>query len=90
MFIQMIVVSTETYKGGLKVNELRHQNNLPTLDIHTVDLLEAIPEHLGDDEEEDKISSSNCRMRLLGTRLRVPEVIVSLRVPVYCVYQVQY
>lgn len=70
--MQLIVVSTETYKGGLKVNELRHENNLPALDIHTVDLLEAIPEHIGD-EEEEKISSSNRRMRLLGTRLRVPE-----------------
>jgi phosphopantetheine adenylyltransferase/dephospho-CoA kinase len=75
MFIQLIVVSTETYKGGLKVNELRRENNLPALDIHTVDLLEAIPEHIGD-EEEEKISSSNRRMRLLGTRLRVPEVVV--------------
>jgi phosphopantetheine adenylyltransferase/dephospho-CoA kinase len=75
MFIQLIVVSTETYKGGLKVNELRRENNLPALDIHTVDLLEAIPEHIGN-EEEEKISSSNHRMRLLGSRLRVPEVVV--------------
>lgn len=59
------------------MNELRRENNLPALDIHTVDLLEAIPEHL-DDEEEEKISSSNRRMRLLGTRLRVPEVVVLL------------
>jgi phosphopantetheine adenylyltransferase/dephospho-CoA kinase len=77
MFLQLIVVSTETYKGGLKVNELRHKNNLPPLDIHTVDLLKALPEHV-DDEEEEKISSSNRRMRLLGTRLRVPEVLVFL------------
>lgn len=69
---QLLVVSTETYKGGLKVNEVRLQNNLSTLDIHTVDLLEALPE-LADEEEERKISSSSCRMRLLGTRLRVPE-----------------
>jgi phosphopantetheine adenylyltransferase/dephospho-CoA kinase len=75
MFIQLLVVSTETYKGGLKVNEVRLQNNLSTLDIHTVDLLEALPE-LADEEEERKISSSSCRMRLLGTRLRVPEVLV--------------
>jgi phosphopantetheine adenylyltransferase len=76
MFIQMIVVSTETYKGGLKVNERRCQNNLSLLDIHTVDILEAIPEHTGDEEEEEKISSSSSRMKLLGTRLRVPAVIV--------------
>jgi phosphopantetheine adenylyltransferase/dephospho-CoA kinase len=80
MFVQLLVVSTETYRGGLKVNEVRHQNNLSTLDIHTVDLLEAIPQHTDEEEEEDeeeKISSSSWRMRLLGTRLRVPEVQVT-------------
>ena len=78
MFIQLLVVSTETYRGGLKVNEVRHQNNLSTLYIHTVDLLETIPEYTDEEEkeeEENKISSSIWRMRLLGTRLRVPEVL---------------
>jgi len=63
------------------VNEVRHQNNLSTLDIHTVDLLEAVPQNTDEEEkeeeEEDKISSSSWRMRLLGTRLRVPEVQVT-------------
>jgi len=79
MFIQLLVVSTETYRGGLKVNEVRHQNNLSTLDIHTVDLLEAIPEYTDEEkeDEEEKISSRSWRMRLLGTRLRVPEVQVT-------------
>jgi phosphopantetheine adenylyltransferase/dephospho-CoA kinase len=80
MFVQLLVVSTETYKGGLKVNEVRHQNNLSALDIHTVDLLEAISEYTDEEqkeEEEEKISSSSRRMRLLGTRLRVPEVQVT-------------
>jgi len=80
MFVQLLVVSTETYRGGLKVNEVRHQNNLSTLDIHTVDLLGAIPQNTDEEEkeeEEDKISSSSWRMRLLGTRLRVPEVQVT-------------
>jgi phosphopantetheine adenylyltransferase/dephospho-CoA kinase len=75
------VVSEETYKGGLKVNEVRNQNNLSTLDIHTVDLLEAVPEERDREEkeeaEEEKIGSSNWRMRLLGTRLKVPEVLVT-------------
>jgi phosphopantetheine adenylyltransferase/dephospho-CoA kinase len=88
MFIQLLVVSIETYKGGLKVNEVRRQNNLSTLDIHTVGLLEAVPEHTHEtggggggregekeEEEEEKISSSSCRMKLLGMRLRVPEVL---------------
>ena len=60
------------------MNEVRHQNNLSTLDIHAVDLLEAIPDYTDEEEkveeEEKKISSSSSRMRLLGTRLRVPEV----------------
>jgi len=78
MFIQLLVVSTETYKGGLKVNEVRLQNNLSTLDIHKVELLEAVPEYTDEEEkEEEKISSSNGRMRLLGTRLTVPEVQVT-------------
>ncbi|PSN44399.1 Bifunctional coenzyme A synthase [Blattella germanica] len=71
---QLIVVSAETYKGGLKVNEIRQKNNLSSLEIHAVDLLSAIPEQIGEEEEEEKISSSNRRMRLLGTRLKNPEV----------------
>jgi hypothetical protein len=43
-----------------------------------VDLLEAIPEETDEEErEEEKISSSNWRMRLLGTRLSVSEVKVT-------------
>ncbi|XP_069683346.1 bifunctional coenzyme A synthase isoform X1 [Periplaneta americana] len=76
--LQLIVVSAETLRGGLKVNEVRQHNQLSTLDIHSVDLLEALPEQKQDEEEEDKISSSNRRMRLLGTRLRVPEARPSL------------
>nr|CAD7610799.1 unnamed protein product [Timema genevievae] len=65
--MEMIVVSTETYKGGLKVNQLRKERNLSILDIHLVELLES--ESVGE-EEEKKISSSNKRLRLLGTRLK--------------------
>jgi len=56
MFLRLLVVSTETYRGGLKVNEVRHQINLSTLDIHTVDLLEAVPEYTDEEEEEEKES----------------------------------
>ncbi|CAG2059347.1 unnamed protein product, partial [Timema podura] len=68
--MEMIVVSTETYKGGLKVNQLRKERNLSILDIHLVELLES--ESVGE-EEEKKISSSNKRLRLLGTRLKPPQ-----------------
>ncbi|KAI4501903.1 hypothetical protein M0802_003238 [Mischocyttarus mexicanus] len=64
--MEMLVVSEETKRGGDKVNSLRLQNNLNELVIHEVKLLfdEDHREH-----EESKISSSNQRMRLLGTRL---------------------
>lgn len=66
---QIIIVSAETYRGGEKVNEIRKANNLPELQIQCIDLVE-----LETDEEgkEKKISSSNHRLDLLGTRLREP------------------
>lgn len=70
--LQMIVVSAETYKGGLKVNDLRRENGLSQLDIHTVELLEPLC-GVSHPEEELKISSSNERMRLLGTQLKPPQ-----------------
>ncbi|EFN84613.1 bifunctional coenzyme A synthase [Harpegnathos saltator] len=69
--LEMIVVSQETKRGGDKVNELRLQKNLSKLDIHTVKL--ANDEHY-DEHEEAKISSSNHRIRLLGTRLHPPRL----------------
>ncbi|XP_063236707.1 bifunctional coenzyme A synthase isoform X2 [Bacillus rossius redtenbacheri] len=67
---EMIVVSAETQRGGLKVNELRARLGLPRLDVHTVQLLET--DRPAEEEEEKKLSSSNRRLRLLGTRLRTP------------------
>ncbi|KZC12119.1 Bifunctional coenzyme A synthase [Dufourea novaeangliae] len=66
---EMIVVSEETIRGGDKVNELRIQKNLNKLDIHVVKL---IKDENHREHEEHKISSSNNRIRLLGTRLRPP------------------
>lgn len=67
--LEMLVVSHETKRGGDKVNELRLQKNLSKLDVHVVELAsdENYNEH-----EEAKISSSNHRIRLLGTRLQPP------------------
>lgn len=67
--LEMVVVSQETKRGGDKINELRLQKNLSKLDIHTIEL--AIDEDHNENEEA-KISSSNYRIRLLGTRLRPP------------------
>ena len=72
----MIVVSAETLRGGQKVNELRQQKNLGTLELHCVELVEdLLPAHMRDPEGEDwKISSSSTRVRMLGTRLCEPQV----------------
>lgn len=67
----MIVVSKETLGGGKKVNELRALNDLSTLKIHSIDLVEMEKDF---QHKESKHSSSNQRMDLLGTRLREPEL----------------
>ncbi|XP_014287632.1 bifunctional coenzyme A synthase isoform X2 [Halyomorpha halys] len=67
---EMIVVSSETVGGGKKVNELRVSNGLKALQVLSVEL---IPDIKLDEEEEDKISSSNDRLRLLGTLITQPE-----------------
>jgi phosphopantetheine adenylyltransferase / dephospho-CoA kinase len=73
---QLIVVSDETLRGGMKVNEVRQSNGLSPLQIHCVQLLEdLVPTHVRDMGVEDwKISSSSARMRLLGSLLKEPEV----------------
>jgi phosphopantetheine adenylyltransferase/dephospho-CoA kinase len=70
-----LIVSEETQKGGFKINEKRAENQLPLLDIHIVDLVKddeaVLQQNQGD---EDKVSSSNERRRLLGTLLKPPYV----------------
>ncbi|XP_039964772.1 bifunctional coenzyme A synthase isoform X1 [Bactrocera tryoni] len=69
--MDMIVVSAETLKGGHKVNEVRTKNNLRPLEIHCVGLVESTD--LSGGPKEKKMSSSNTRIDLLGTRLKQPE-----------------
>ncbi|XP_046394153.1 bifunctional coenzyme A synthase isoform X2 [Ischnura elegans] len=69
--MQLIVVSGETYKGALKVNDLRKERGLPQLHIHEIPIL--ANECKETTEEEDKMSSSALRMHLLGTTLKIPE-----------------
>ena len=69
MSLQLLVVSQETFKGGNAVNNLRKSKILNELDIHCIDLVEFNPSHV---EQETKVSSSNQRMDLLGSRLREP------------------
>lgn len=69
--MDMIVVSAETLRGGEKVNELRQQNSLNKLDIFCIDIVEATDKS---GPKENKVSSSNTRIDILGTRWRQPEV----------------
>lgn len=64
--LECIVVSEETRKGGEAVNKKRIENGLPALVLHEIQLLKDA-HHT--ETEEEKISSSSLRSRLLGTLL---------------------
>lgn len=65
------MVSEETKRGGDYVNKLRAENGLSQLDMHIIELVE-IEKDVAD--KEQKISSSNQRMDLLGSKLKPVEV----------------
>ncbi|EDV95882.1 bifunctional coenzyme A synthase [Drosophila grimshawi] len=67
--MDMIVVSAETLRGGQKVNEIRAANQLCQLDIFAIDIVES---NVNDGIHESKVSSSNTRIDLLGTRWQQP------------------
>lgn len=67
--MDLLVISSETAKGGQRINEVRKEKCLPLLDIFEVSL---INEPNPNPSEEEKISSSTSRMRLLGTLLKPP------------------
>lgn len=67
--LDLIVVSAETLRGGEKVNELRRSSGLQELKIHCIDLVEFVPDT---DVKETKVSSTNTRLDLLGTRIHQP------------------
>ncbi|KAK5850940.1 hypothetical protein PBY51_001774 [Eleginops maclovinus] len=68
--LQCIVVSEETRKGGEAVNKKRFENGLSALVLHEIQLLKDA-HHT--ETEEEKISSSSLRSRLLGTLLTPPK-----------------
>uniref|UniRef100_A0A1A7YG70 Bifunctional coenzyme A synthase n=1 Tax=Iconisemion striatum TaxID=60296 RepID=A0A1A7YG70_9TELE len=68
--LKCIVVSEETKKGGEAVNKKRLEKGLPALILHEILLLKDIHRN---EIEEEKISSSSLRSRLLGTLLRPPK-----------------
>eukprot|EP00088_Acartia_fossae_P044282 TRINITY_DN4696_c0_g1_i2.p1 TRINITY_DN4696_c0_g1~~TRINITY_DN4696_c0_g1_i2.p1 ORF type:complete len:485 (-),score=66.35 TRINITY_DN4696_c0_g1_i2:180-1634(-) len=65
--LECIVGSQETEKGCTAINEKRKEKGLSQLDIHCIELVEDV-ERRGPHEEE-KISSSSMRSRILGQRL---------------------
>ncbi|NXV79691.1 COASY synthase, partial [Atlantisia rogersi] len=67
--LQCLVVSEETRRGGEAVNKKRLENGLPELSLYEIFLVKD-PDH--SQNEEEKISSSSLRQRLLGTLLRPP------------------
>ncbi|RWS08013.1 bifunctional coenzyme A synthase-like protein [Dinothrombium tinctorium] len=69
--LECLVVSEETAKGGIKVNEVRESKAMKPLDLHIVTLLEESMRQ--SENEEDKVSSSTARLRKLGQLLREPE-----------------
>ncbi|XP_041938306.1 bifunctional coenzyme A synthase [Alosa sapidissima] len=68
--LQCIVVSEETRRGGEAVNKRRLENGLPELVLYEIQL---IKDAHHTEIEEEKISSSSLRSRLLGTLLSPPK-----------------
>ncbi|XP_005794666.1 bifunctional coenzyme A synthase [Xiphophorus maculatus] len=68
--LKCIVVSEETRRGGEAVNTKRAENDLPLLVLHEIQLLKDAHRN---EIEEEKISSSSLRSRLLGNLLIPPK-----------------
>ncbi|KAI9592808.1 hypothetical protein BDF19DRAFT_387897 [Syncephalis fuscata] len=63
--MDVIVVSRETYKGGVAAQEARIERQLPTMAIHVIDVVAAGRRSLGEAEwSELKLSSTQIRARL--------------------------
>ncbi|KAF4012624.1 hypothetical protein G4228_004052 [Cervus hanglu yarkandensis] len=67
--LEFLVVSEETYRGGMAVNRFRLENNLEELTLYQIQLLKDLNHK---ENEEDKVSSSSFRQQMLGNLLRPP------------------
>ncbi|XP_017364799.1 bifunctional coenzyme A synthase [Cebus imitator] len=67
--LEFLVVSEETYRGGMAVNRFRLENDLEELALYQIQLLKDLG-HM--ENEEDKVSSSSFRQRMLGNLLQPP------------------
>ncbi|KAK7006498.1 hypothetical protein SK128_008536, partial [Halocaridina rubra] len=66
--LELIVASAETKKGVTLINDTRKEDGLNVLNSHVIDLVNN--ECRASAEEEEKISSSSMRMRLLGSLIK--------------------
>ncbi|XP_054987441.1 bifunctional coenzyme A synthase isoform X1 [Sorex araneus] len=67
--LEFLVVSEETHRGGMAVNRFRLENGLQELSLYQIKLLK---DQSHQENEEDKVSSSSFRQRILGELLRPP------------------
>ncbi|XP_024836655.1 bifunctional coenzyme A synthase isoform X2 [Bos taurus] len=67
--LEFLVVSEETYRGGMAVNRFRLENDLEELTLYQIQLLKDLNHK---ENEEDKVSSSSFRQQMLGNLLRPP------------------
>jgi len=68
--LECIVGSQETEKGCVAINTKRTEAGMKELDIHLIELVQDMNRE--QEFEEEKVSSSTGRIRLLGTRLAPP------------------
>lgn len=69
--LQCLVVSRETIRGWELINAKRKAQRMLELELDVIELVEDLG-HAS--EEEEKVSSSTSRIRLLGTLLRSPKI----------------
>lgn len=67
--LEFLVVSEETYRGGMAVNRFRLENGKEELALYQIQLLK---DQSHNENEEDKVSSSSFRQRILGNLLQPP------------------
>ncbi|XP_006992970.1 bifunctional coenzyme A synthase isoform X1 [Peromyscus maniculatus bairdii] len=68
--LEFLVVSEETYRGGMAVNRFRLENGKEELALYQIQLLK---DQSHGENEEDKVSSSSFRQRILGNLLQPPD-----------------
>jgi len=70
--LQLIVGSEETRRGCDKVNEVRSSKGMNTLDVYLIQMVEEEKTKHQSDPSIAQLSSTNQRIRLLGSELRPP------------------